>query len=576
MLLAVTPNWAGAAAEKRMALVIGNAAYRAHPLATPANDAELVREALRAAGFDVVGARDLDGDSMHRTVRDLLDKASKAGPDAVVAFYFAGYGIQVAGENYLLPVDVRISGDADISTQGVRVSEITRSLAALHPRANIVILDAARSIPLDVPGEPLASGLAWAGPEPDTLLAFNATPGTAAPDEQGIYGAYAKAVVEAMREGGVSAADMFKQVRLRVYQTTNGAQLPWDFSRVQVRVAFSDGNAGAPRAAASLDKAAALRTRPMPELSLADAYLVALFRDTFDGYADFLAAYGREATAKRIHAILAVRREAITWLRTYQEDTPESYWSYLSRYPRGPHAGDSRRSLRRLAAPTEPPANFARIEYDVPAPLPGESEYLEQPALGSDSAAPPPQIIEPPSAQLATLTSQRPATSDQVHALPPPTLLDPRSVVFGTVDKRAASPLSVPASTSSTADAKSGIAGLPPWTASGAMSLGTHQPPSTMDPVPTRTVTSPLPSNEEQAGPPPHQDSSPNAATSIPLPVPRPKIPSAASNIRPAPPVSPPASPDRATTPRPLQGLMQSFSPSTATQPPAAAPAKPR
>src|SRR5262245_21952625 len=77
-------------AEKRIALVIGNGAYQAGALATTANDAGLVAQTLQAAGFDVVGARDLDQDSLRRSMRDFLDKAQASGPDTVAFVYLAG------------------------------------------------------------------------------------------------------------------------------------------------------------------------------------------------------------------------------------------------------------------------------------------------------------------------------------------------------------------------------------------------------------------------------------------------------------------------------------------------------
>ena len=93
------------AAEKRIALVIGEAAYKEHPLATAANDAGLIAQTLQAAGFDVTGARDLDEDGLRRALRDFLDKAGASGPETVAFVYFAGLGLQLEGENYLIPVD---------------------------------------------------------------------------------------------------------------------------------------------------------------------------------------------------------------------------------------------------------------------------------------------------------------------------------------------------------------------------------------------------------------------------------------------------------------------------------------
>src|SRR5579862_9249667 len=95
-------------AERRIALVIGNAAYSDAPLQTAANDAGLIAQTLEAAGFDVVGARDLDQDSLRRALRDFLEKASASGPDTVAVVYLSGYGLQFEGENYFVPTDAKI------------------------------------------------------------------------------------------------------------------------------------------------------------------------------------------------------------------------------------------------------------------------------------------------------------------------------------------------------------------------------------------------------------------------------------------------------------------------------------
>src|SRR3954467_7536975 len=102
------------AAERRIALVIGNANYQAGALPTPANDAGLVAQTLQAAGFDVSGARDLDAATLRSSFREFVEKASAAGPDTVALVYFAGYGLQFEGENYLVPVDARLNRDSDV------------------------------------------------------------------------------------------------------------------------------------------------------------------------------------------------------------------------------------------------------------------------------------------------------------------------------------------------------------------------------------------------------------------------------------------------------------------------------
>src|SRR5215831_5369277 len=191
-----------AQAEKRVALVVGNAGYQVGALATPANDAGLVAQTLQAAGFDVVGARDLDQDSLRRAFRDFLEKATGSGPDTIAFIYVGGYGLQLEGENYIVPIDAKIARAADVAAEAVRLSDYTRPLAALKLKAGIVVLDAARANSFARSGDPLAGGLALVEPEPGLLMAFNAAPGTVAPEGQGPYGPYAQALAEMMRDGG--------------------------------------------------------------------------------------------------------------------------------------------------------------------------------------------------------------------------------------------------------------------------------------------------------------------------------------------------------------------------------------
>src|SRR6202140_3901050 len=147
---------ASQAAEQRFALVIGNDEYKAAQLATPANDAGLVADALQSAGFTVTGARNLDQSTLRESFREFLGQVSSAGPDAVALVYLAGIGLQFEGENYFVPVDADIQRDVDIPLQAIRISDFTQSLAAL-PSVKIVILDAARQNPFARGGQPLAS-----------------------------------------------------------------------------------------------------------------------------------------------------------------------------------------------------------------------------------------------------------------------------------------------------------------------------------------------------------------------------------------------------------------------------------
>src|SRR5215831_10673329 len=352
-----------AQAEKRIALVIGNAGYQVGALNTPANDAGLIAQILQASGFDVVGARDLDQDSLRRALRDFLDKAGGAGSDTVAVVYLSGYGLQLEGENYFVPIDAKIARDVDVAAEAVRISDYTRPLVALKLKASIVILDAARANPFARSGAPLASGLALVEPEPGLLIAFNAAPGTVAPEAQGPYGPYAQALAEMMREGGLPLAQVFERVRLRVNDITKGAEVTWHASHVEASFLFFERSPDAPPPPVPPEQTAAIRAQPIRELGTQQAYALALERDTLEDYGEFVDAYPDDPMAKRVRVIIAARREAITWRRTCSIDTPPAYWSYLRRYPDGPHAADAHRRLAYLAAAFEPPPTFAMVDY---------------------------------------------------------------------------------------------------------------------------------------------------------------------------------------------------------------------
>ncbi|HBR45609.1 MAG TPA: caspase-like domain-containing protein, partial [Afipia sp.] len=410
--------------QSRIALVIGNGNYQKAPLATAANDAGLIAQTLQAAGFDVVGARDLDGETLRQTFGDFIRKAQAAGPDTVAFVYLAGYGLQLAGENYFAPVDANMVRDTDVPVEGLRVGDYIRQLSSLPLKGTVVVLDAAYNHPFAKEGQPLAGGLALIEPDPKSLIAFNAAPGTVAPNPTGNYGPYAQALAEMMRTGGISLPEVFNRVRLRVNDVTKGAQVPWDAQKFEGDFVFFERAPDAPPLQANQDAAA--RSKPIRDFSAQEAYTAALERDTIADYEAFLAAYPDDPMAKRVRAIIAARREAITWRQTYRANTQQAYWSYLKRYPRGPHAADARRRLANIAAALEPPPAFDAYAYDVPPPPEYEYEYVDRPYLMFDDPVfgfappPPPPIffLPPPPEDFVVLDP--PYYYDDAYYLPQP------------------------------------------------------------------------------------------------------------------------------------------------------------
>jgi uncharacterized caspase-like protein len=220
-----------------------------------------------------------------------------------------------------------------------------------------------------------------------------------------------------MRTGGLPLGEVFDRVRLRVNEMTQGGEVPWDASKVEVPFLFFVRAPMHHRRRFRAIKYPRSASKPIRDLNPQDAYVSALERDTLDGYLDFLAAYPDDPMARRVRAIVAARREAITWRHSRVIDTPQAYWSYLRRYPRGPHAGDARRRLAYLAAEFEPPPSFAEIPYDFPPPPEEEVIYFRRPVLVLDDPdygfVPPPPLpiffLPPPPPDFVVLAPPPPA-----------------------------------------------------------------------------------------------------------------------------------------------------------------------
>ena len=362
--------------QARFAFVIGNDSYEGAELPTAANDAALVAEMLKAAGFDVTGARNLDQETLRASYREFLEKVAAGGPDSVAFVYVSGYGMQSDGENFFIPPGARVARAADLALNGVRLADITRSLGGLPAQARIMVFDLAYASPFAREGQASPPGLAIMDAGPGDLVAFNAAPGAVAPMGQPPYGAFAQALAEMARVPGTPISDVFNSVRVRVAEMTKGAQVPWRESRIAAPVVLFARGANAPAPAVSQADMAARRARPLSDMSEAEAYALALDRDTIRGYEEFLAAFPRSAYARNVRNIIAARREAVTWRRTVQVNTPAAYWSYLDRYPKGPNSAAARARLARMQAALDPPPRYDVIEYDVAPPPPDESAYF--------------------------------------------------------------------------------------------------------------------------------------------------------------------------------------------------------
>jgi hypothetical protein len=216
-------------AEKRVALVIGNSAYRAVPaLPNPAADAKLMSDTLLSLGFFVVGGgAQLDLDKA--AFDEVLQKFGQELIGADVAlFYYAGHGVETHGLNLLVPVDAHPADEGDVLAQTVGTSDVLKRMEKSGTRINLVLLDACRDNPFRDHGiRSTAGGLAQMQAPVGTLISFATQPRSVALDGDDGHSPYTRALAEAMQRPGSGLFKTFNEVGLAVEKATGGAQLPW-------------------------------------------------------------------------------------------------------------------------------------------------------------------------------------------------------------------------------------------------------------------------------------------------------------------------------------------------------------
>jgi hypothetical protein len=215
-------------AKNRVALVIGNSAYQRKALANPVNDAKLMAQRLEAQGFDVFPSYDAGQREMKHAVQGFAAILRTRGRDVVAFVFYAGHGVQVKGENYLIPVDEQIKGEADVDNESVRVSWILSILKEAQTRLAIVVLDACRDNPFGY-ARGGQRGLAGVDAPRGSLIAFSTAPNEVASDgKEGGNSYYTAALARWIAEPGLKIEDVFKKVRVEVDAKTEGEQTPWE------------------------------------------------------------------------------------------------------------------------------------------------------------------------------------------------------------------------------------------------------------------------------------------------------------------------------------------------------------
>ncbi len=285
LIFAIGLTCGPAHADRRVALVIGNSAYKSAPkLGNPVNDATLVGGMFKKAGFDSVDVRlDLSASEMRRMLREFAGRTRDAD---MAVIYYAGHGIELDGNNYLVPIDATLETDGDVLDETIPVE---RALFAVEPakQLRLIILDACRDNPFaktmkrTLASRAVGRGLAKVEPtSPNTMIAFAAKAGSTASDGDSRNSPFATALVEHLPKPGLDLRKAFGFVRDDVLKSTSYKQEPYVYGSL--------GGDDVPLVAV---KPAATGPQANPQDAIRRDYELALQLATRDGWEAFLAAY---------------------------------------------------------------------------------------------------------------------------------------------------------------------------------------------------------------------------------------------------------------------------------------------
>ena len=304
----------------RVALVVGNSAYKDSPLRNPVNDARLMRDLLTQAGFQVTLLENADKRELVNAIREFGKKLRES--DAAL-FYFSGHGNQFQGRNWLIPVDADIYREDDIEFEALNAERLLREMeGGTEGRVNIVIVDACRSNPTFRSFRSASLGLAEPSRPPEgSLIAFATAPGTVAYDGEGENSPYVAELKEHLLTPGLEIVKVFSRVRAGVKRRTARQkipQVPWlnfsidgDFYFVPPIESTEDNSESPPPATATVPAA--------PSKYNPDEEMWELIRDSNDPeeFEGFIAAYPESK-------LVPVARVKLKRLKKQQDSTTQT------------------------------------------------------------------------------------------------------------------------------------------------------------------------------------------------------------------------------------------------------------
>jgi hypothetical protein len=345
------------AAENRVALVIGQAAYRAVPaLPNAGNDGKRMTELLTSAGFQVTAAPDLAQNDMRQTFSDFAAKVAASGPDTVVAVFYAGHGLQIDGENYLVPVDVDPKREADIPLQAVRLNDLMNTLGALPTRMRIFMLDACRNNPFPALNQTAGHGLAIVDTKagaPGSFISYSTSPGSEAEDGNGADSPYTTALLSVAKEPNLPIEETMKRVRVAVAQATDGRQVPWESSSLVTEFKFMATDTGSGHSTAAPKPPTPARSaddwrRDLKGKEPKAAYDLVIADNSVTALEAFTTVFAQSSYTPHMRSLLERRREMLAWENAVAVNTAASFEVFLQNYANSDLTVTARRMHERV------------------------------------------------------------------------------------------------------------------------------------------------------------------------------------------------------------------------------------
>src|SRR5262245_50722771 len=399
LLLASAPAWA----ENRMALVIGQSAYKSVPaLPNPGNDAKAVSQLLTDSGFEVSQAANLSQNEMRTAISDFAGKVAAKGPDTVALVFYAGHGIQVDGENFLIPTDIDPKREADIPMQAVRLNDILNTLTSVPSKMRFLLLDACRNNPFPELSKTAGSGLAIVDAKvgaPGTFMSFSTSPGAVAEDGNGVNSPYTTALLEAGKLANIPIEETFKRVRVAVNKATDGRQTPWDSSSLTEDFKFVGPATPGPKLAAA-KKTVQEWTRELKGKPVEVANEIIVADGTDESYEAFAELYQGTTRGLQAKDWLNRHRRLVAWNKAVLINTASGYREFLALYPDSDLTITARKLTERLRF---------RPEFVAAIPAPVQNASLNTCPCGPQPA---PQLLPQPTQKKVDVTPSKKVDND--------------------------------------------------------------------------------------------------------------------------------------------------------------------